>query len=373
MELLIIFDRDDRLYRFGEVISGKVVLEADHDTTYSKVWITYQWRTHGRGNRDGGSEEKLTLAEEKTFFRAGECKEFPFHFIAPNGPVTYHGYLLNVDWYLTARALSGPFGFFKSEEDFLLQAGDPTGAVVLGIKDIPREELPDHPTGRSLASHGWLGGNANTVRSRGLGPKVVSWLGWLLAVLFVLISAILLEESFDWDSFWAFSVSIAALALLMGGVQALFANAYRRKLKLGEVWVKPTSVYGGSEVKCHLDLVAKRGFHLRSIKASISIHERITMTAGTATETKIHVLDEKTYSRPFNEDVTEGRWIAFDCALPVESDAPATFTSNNNALEWTVKMKAELRGWPAWQKTFPIVVLPYASADTQDRRIDNRD
>jgi hypothetical protein len=368
MELLIIFDRDDRLYRFGEVISGRVVLEADHDTAYSEVWITYQWRTHGRGNRDNGGEEKLTLAAKKTSLRAGERKEFPFHFIAPNGPVTYHGHLLNVDWYLTARARLSPYGHCKSEEDFLLQAGERTGAVILGNKEIPRNELPAYSTGGLPVSHGLLEVKANSAQSAGLGSKVGPWLGGLLLLLFVFISKSLLEESFDWNPFLAFIVPIVTLILVAGVIQGLFANAYRRKLKIGEVWVKPASVYGGSEVYCHVDFIVKRLVHLGSIKASISIRERITRTAGTTTEVELHTMDEKTCTRLFNEDLLEGRWIAFDCALPIASDAPATFSSNNNVLEWIVVMKAELKGWPAWQKSFPITVLPCAFADQQDDR-----
>jgi hypothetical protein len=366
MELLIIFDRDDRLYRFGEVISGKVVLETDHDYTFSEIRITYRWRTHGRGDRDMGEENRLTLASEPSF-RAGECKEFPFHFAAPNGPVTYHGYWLNVDWYLTAQA-GGYYRHFKSEEDFLLQAGDHTDAVILGNKEIPRNDLPALSTGGPPVSHGLLEVKASSAQSAGLGSKVGPWLGGLLLLLFVFISKSLLEESFDWNPFLAFIVPIVTLILVAGVIQGLFANAYRRKLKIGEVWVKPASVYGGSEVYCHVDFIAKRMVHLRSIKASISIRERISRTAGTTTETETHILDEKTHTRPFNEDLAEGRWIAFDCALPVGSDAPATFSSNNNALEWIVMMRAELKGWPAWQKSFPITVLPCAFADQQDDR-----
>ncbi len=356
MELLINFDRNDRLYRIGEQISGVVLVEVDNDITYSEIWITYRWRTHGKGNRDQGAEEKLTLAEEKTSFKARERREFPFRFAAPNGPVTYHGNLLNVDWYLTAQARSGPHGRFKSEQDFLLQAGDPTDGVVLGTKEIPRADLPARSTGVPPASFGLLEVKPVSLRPRGLRSKARYWLGIfgpLCAALLVYIYLMVVDWNFSYIVL-AFAVFLVFLAV----ATALFQNAFRRVLKLGEVWVKPTNVYGGSQVYCHVDFVARRGFHLRSIKASISARERINRTAGTATVTEYHVLDEKTSTRPFEEDLSEGRWIAFDCALPVGVDAPASFTSANNALEWFVTMKAEIARWPSWQKTFPITVLP---------------
>jgi hypothetical protein len=297
--------------------------------------------------------------------RAGEHKEFPFHFIAPNGPVTYHGHLLNVDWYLTARARRSPYGFFKSEEDFLLQAGDPIGAVMLGATKILDKDLPAHSIEQQPPSNNFLEVRAGSPEPPRVWSKAVDTLFGLSIVLFMAIVSGLMEEFLGWPAVLATVISIVTVILL---VAALFENAYKRKLKFGDVWVKPAMVYGGSAVYCHVDFIAKRQFHLRNIEASISIRERITRTAGTNTETETHILDEKTYTRPFNEDLLEGRWIAFDCALPVGSDEPATFSSSNNALEWTVTMKADLKGWPAWQKSFPITVLPCAFADQQDDR-----
>lgn len=358
MGLQTIFDRDDRLYRFGDVISGTVILKPEYNWTYSEIWITYRWRTHGRGNRDEGKAEELTLAAEETTLRAGECREFCFRFAAPNGPVTYHGHLLNVDWYLTAQARTGPAVHFKSEQDFLLQAGDPTGAIVLGAKEIPRKDLPARSTGAPPPSNDLLAVKAVGHETPGLWSKVGNVLFYLLLALFIYISGGLLTETLDLIPVLAFVIPFVILILLAAAAWLLFRYAYRRKLKLGEVWVRPASVYRGSEVYCHVDFVAKREVHLRSIMASISVRERISRTAGTSTVTETHVLDEKSYTRPFNEDLSEGRWIAFDCTLPVGPDAPSSFSSTNNALEWIVTMKAELKGWPAWQKTFPITVLP---------------
>lgn len=358
MELQAIFDRGDRLYRFGDVVSGSVVVESESNCTYSEIWITYRWRTHGRGNRDQGEEKRLILAAEKMSLRVGERREFPFHFAAPNGPVTYHGHYLNVDWYLTAHAQRIPLGHLKSEQDFLLQAGEPTDAVVLGAKQVARKDLPVRLTEEAPASYHLPEVKAGSHEHSGLWSKVRSWLLILLAALLVWMSGTLLRKSLDWDLVLIYGIPLGALIFLAVVAQGILRNAYRRKLQLGEVWVRPDSVYAGSKIHGHVDFVAKRAVHLSGISASISARERIRRTVGTTTTTEIHVLDEKTYTRSFNEDLAEGRRIAFDCALPVGAEAPATFSSINNALEWTVMMKAELKGWPAWQKTLPITVLP---------------
>jgi hypothetical protein len=127
---------------------------------------------------------------------------------------------------------------------------------------------------------------------------------------------------------------------------------------MGRVWVKPDIVHSREQINCHIDFRAKRDVYLRNIKASIQAQERVSRTVGTTTQTDCHTVSERTLVKPFDEKLSEGRSIAFDCALPVEADAPTTFASPNNQLEWEIKLEVELGRWLGWDKTFPITVLP---------------
>lgn len=355
MKIQVIFDRANRLYRFGDDVSGKVVVEAKSDCTCSKVWITYGWRTHGRGDRDKGREEELILQRRKHPFRAGEHKEFPFSFGVPNGPVTYHGHHLNVDWYLTAHVTSPPGSVFKSEQDFLLLRGDPTGAVVLGTETIQLKDLPARSAEQPPSSHGLLKVKAGSPKSQVLWPIVTPiLLGLFLMFLMIIIANLVPVVA---TCILAFILALI-LTLIRVRLQAIIRNAYKRKLEVGEFWVKPASVYPGGQIHCHVEFRTKRECYLRSVKASICARERVTRTVGTNAVAEEHILDEETYMRPFDQDLPAGRWTTFDCELPVEPDAPATFISYRNRLEWTVTMKADLKAWPDWVKTFPITVLP---------------
>jgi len=82
--------------------------------------------------------------------------------------------------------------------------------------------------------------------------------------------------------------------------------------------------------------------------------------------TDFHLIEEKSHTKSFNEDLEAGRLITFDCTLPVHPDAPATFSSTNNNLEWTVMLKVNIKGWPDWEKTLPITMLPGVSRDEQE-------
>jgi hypothetical protein len=103
-QMQVLFDRADRLFRFGDEVTGRVVTVAGSDLRCRKVRISYSWRTHGKGDRDKGGADKLMLAEE-VFLTKGERQDFSFRFKVPVGPVTYHGHHLNVDWYVTWEPL----------------------------------------------------------------------------------------------------------------------------------------------------------------------------------------------------------------------------------------------------------------------------
>ena len=220
MELEVIFDRKDRLYKFGEVISGKVVLRPETDSTYSKIWITYHWRTHGQGNRDGGNDREVILAEEDISRKSGECMELPFRFDAPNGPVTYHGHLLNVDWYLTAHAQSNSRSRSKpTEYDFLLQCGDPTDMVILGYEGVPLEDLPDRSDNAPPLTESSMKNKVPKPKNQLNRYKIMNWINFLW-VMVIFLSIFDAPRLFFLLPF--FILVIAALTYVIRG------HAYKR-------------------------------------------------------------------------------------------------------------------------------------------------
>lgn len=353
MDLRVLFDRQDRCYRFGDEISGRVAIDAKSDFTLSKAWVTYRWRTHGRGNRDVGLGLVLALAGEKTSLRAGEHSDLPFSFKAPNGPVTYHGRYLNVDWYIIAHAI-GPRGrVFESEEDFLLLGGLTTGPIILGDQKVGVRDLPPRSSEELPISQGFMEIKAGRPRIR----RQVDYI--LLPVTFVvaLVLAAYLPGSDTYQFAFALVITVA-VGILLAGLRRVIRHAYKRKLEVGGLWVNPTSVCAGGQVVCHVDFRAKGEVHLGGIRATLYAQESVTRPSGTTVTTDYHVVKQRTFERPFNERLSPGTQILIDCAVPVEQDASATFVSKNNRLDWFVKVQVDLKRWPDWVETFPITVLP---------------
>jgi hypothetical protein len=349
----VLFDRADRQFRFGDEVTGRVAIDPGADFRCRKVEITYAWRTHGKGDRDKGSEDPLELTGPISF-RKGERKDFPFRFKPPVGPVTYHGHHLNVDWYVTASAVYDIGTVLQGEEDFLLLAGEPAPAMVLGNREIFLDDLPPWPPQELPPRQGFQELNADGPAQKSARQRIMDVLSvlWISSIVGALVWAI---EFHGPSAAWRYAI-MSFLAGIV--VSAIVHNAYKRKLELGELWVRPDILYAGSQVKCHLDFRIKREVFLHKIEASICAEERVSYTSGTTSVTEKHVLSRKGFVKTLNEQLSGGRQISFECSLPVQADGPPTFESPHNVLEWAVEFRVDLGHWPGLTRRIPITVLP---------------
>lgn len=121
-QISITFDRSDRIYYGGEIVSGKVRLLVDQQTKSNGVKLTHRWKTHGRGNSDSGPSEEIILVEPR-ILEAGEQFEFPFAVNSSSHPVTYRGHLVSIDHYIRVDVdvpwARDPF----AEEEYELRQG----------------------------------------------------------------------------------------------------------------------------------------------------------------------------------------------------------------------------------------------------------
>lgn len=358
-EIEITFDRPDRTYRFGDEVTGKVVLEAPYDVTYEHVQITWGWHTHGKGDRENGPEDNLKVGAQHMKLHRNEHVELPFRFTAPKGPATYHGKELNLDWYMTASADRGFGNAAKCEKDFVLLGRESARPIDLGDQEGGLQGLP-------------LWAKLEPARFRALQTPVAIDLPLdaeemaLQPVLYVL-GVLGLVGTVCWLATSIrpaiFALFFAAAGMLCLVVAITLDIAYKRQIELLDVSVEPRVVRQRDLVECHLDLLVKRDVRLDRIEAIIASQERVsygsdstseTWTSGTST----HPLSRQGVVKRYNEPLTRGVSIAFRCALPVTSEAPPTFKSDHNSVEWWVEFCVHLNGWPGVRRRFPITVLP---------------
>jgi hypothetical protein len=136
MKLEIQLDRSEGTYLAGETIRGKVII---HDPRYlgSKLRLIREWRIEGYGNPDKGSHVAITLEQPW----GSRQEELPFSFVAPNGPFSYLGSVVNIDWYLRVE-VNGLLHSAHAEVDFFIDPIAKMPEVDLGqLYRKPRENL----------------------------------------------------------------------------------------------------------------------------------------------------------------------------------------------------------------------------------------
>ncbi len=341
--LKVLFDRDDKGYHPGEQVKGHVEVEVTETCSCPGLELTVGWRTHGRGNVDRGSEQSEILFEGE--WAANEVHRHPFAFELPNGPFTYRGHFLNVDWNARATVTVPGIGNLQAREDFLLTAS-PEGTSAPYHSHDPRG-----PEGSLQA------------RQDSSEPADI-----VFAVLF--IAALVLGcWIFVWitDDPEAFSISealtvfmgiVVALALALSlGIRNRLANARLRSIAVA---VDNPGVHAGEHLGFSIEIPPKSKAHINGISANLIGQEVVTSGAGSRRTTRTHTVHNDGYTFPETVDRSLKRGESLDIrdSIVVPTDAPPSFHADDNHLEWKLRIHVDIHRWPDWQREYPLEVLP---------------
>jgi hypothetical protein len=331
-ELHVVCDRDDRTYKLGEAIAGKIQVLAHEAFHCRKITLVCAWRTQGRGNKPSGGEEGMVFAEDAKF-QSGEVREYPFAFSARRGPVSYQGHDLSVEWYLRAQIDIPVAVDVIKEEKFMLAPGEISEEFVLGTEEQTEATSP-----------------ASSFRERMGMAKVLALPFFILGLVIV---------------FWGGSNVVALLLGLaaagFGGWQLFFMlrnKLAQQKIGAVEVEIHPEKVRAGKTLECRFLFDSRDAARLRKITATLKAEERVVSGSGGLKNTHTHkvyeaVIDE---ANP-NAVPVEGRT---EIKLPVRipPDAPSTFWAPDNALIWSLRVQIDIPDWPDWVQEFPLTVTP---------------
>ncbi len=362
-ELQILFDREDRTYHFGEQITGRVILNALGKLTCRRIRMECGWRTNGKGNIDRGLNDYLNLQANETHYSNGEQRVYPSVFTAPNGPVSYHGDYINVDWYLTVQADIPMAPDIMDEEDILLLPGEAPAIIILGDTNLSQIQSPTRrriPQPDFLVSH-------NGQQSEPLRDYLADWRKILMILLIIsplvatliLVTGILSYPNWGWSFALAGSlIAFSAGVLIYAGLRVILDIISKRKLDIREIRIEPSEVYTGEQLSCQLQVEAKGAVFLDSIAAILSAEEESVSGGGTYVTTYKHTAYKQSFVKSYTENLIAGRWISFYGLFSIPPSAPATFAASNNKITWSLKLIIRFKGWRSWVKIIPITVLP---------------
>lgn len=345
-ELSIQLDRADPTYRAGETVRGHVFVSTDEAVKCRSLTVTVQWRTHGRGNRCCGTPISVSLFEGD--WPAGHEESYAFELPAPTSPATYHGEVLNVDHYLTARA-DVPWSIDpKAEVELLVPAVD-APEYDFGSKYRPPEaEIRSAATGSNIASVMLAG-------CFGLpGAAMVLGAMGLLARYFTVHGDTLFPGIF---------------LFLFGGTFALvgFGTAFllqkrrlaQRRLGAPLTQITPNPVRQGGRVSVQVLAEPPKALELEDGKIRLVGRESVVSGSGTNRTTHGHTVFEHEQVLPMaGRRIEAGETLSIQETLTVPTDAAPTFVGDDNELKWTISVRIGIKGWPDWEQEFPLTVRP---------------
>lgn len=332
------FDQAERRYYPGETISGMVHVRVNKDCTCKKIFLRMEWRTHGKGNRNRGGKQEFAFVENAAL-TAGEDHSFPFMFSAPNGPLSYHGELINIDWYLTA-AVDIPWARDpKAEEEFLL-----VGTTV--FPEVPLPELDPRIENESVG----LDGAKPRQSTVPLWLIVVAVIG-LGLTFFTILLPIIRGSSPGLPGMLAFAI-VPGL-LIVGGVLASLWFSKQAAEKVGGcvVDVARPHLRPGEIVACTVRFAPPRPEVIEGVHCVLRGREVAVSGSGTNESTYRHLLHEQQQRLPGPFPANPHEEIELAFAMRVPADAPTTFEQPSNKIVWELQTVVEIAKWPNHRET----------------------
>ena len=317
-DLTIEFDKPERRYRPGERITGQIRVRADAETKCDGLRLDWQWRTHGRGNRAAGPKVGVEL--HRGTWRPG-THTYRFDFVCPSQP-TYHGTLLNVDWYLDVRA-DVPWAIdAKSSLDFFVE--------------YPPEQPYDLVIQDSQAAH--VASNFALV-----------FIGLFWIPGFVLLGVGLTEDA---GALIGAAIWLAVMVFITG------AMVKKRVAKSVFTRFEPQLSGGvdGHPLIVELDYATNK--RVNAVEARLEAQEVVVKGSGT---------DKTTYrqnvyrsgTREIVGSIGQHR-MRFELAMPHPSTVGYSFDATDNDLDWFVILDIDIESWPDLEERIDLRVLPRA-------------
>jgi hypothetical protein len=297
--LELALERKDARFRAGETVRGSLQVSVVDDCTSNGLAIDMCFRTQGKGDVDERWMHALPLAGGETW-KAGETRSYPFEIRAPSGPVGYDGQLVQLRWFLAARAsLAWALGAKHESEFFLLRAPDPEAEPEPESFRGYREPARRSPPSRC---------GSPAVRRTLVFPLSKTWAEWLMGA--------------------------------------------------PEVTVEPSEPRPGGKVHVRVVLEPRRRVRLRAVWAEVTAEERAKESSGESWTTHRQIVQRLRVELAPDDgvmlDAAERR--TFEAELQLRPDAPPSFKLNNNELQWSAVVCVDAEGVPDWKEEYDLTV-----------------
>ncbi len=302
-----------------------VHVSCDSKTKCNGLSLTRGWRTHGRGNRVEGGKRMEELF--RGTWEAGDYA-YPTKVRFPRLPMSYHGKVINVDWYLKARA-DVPLAFDpKAEQMVLLVDPDPPAPYV------PPEIWAPKPIKLSAGVSG-------------------SMIASMIAIPFVVV--LLFASSPKW------SVLLIPLAayLIVG-----FRRGKAAVSAMGHVAIEvhPPAIKPGEEMHVMVEFHPEQAVQLEHMTVTLTASEEATSGSGTNTTTFREQVFQDSQVLGQAKQVSATDPVDVEAVFELPVTAPPSLDENDNKVTTTLKLEIQPSGQKPLSHEQVITVGPQPTA-----------
>jgi hypothetical protein len=97
---------------------------------------------------------------------------------------------------------------------------------------------------------------------------------------------------------------------------------------------------------------------MRLLELAIVCEEETTFTQGTDIRTEVRTVFRRAHLERRDFTLAPGRPFTESSSIEVPLTAMHSFQSPHNAVRWKLVVRCEPKGWPAFERDFPVVVYP---------------
>ncbi len=340
-DVTVSLDRAEPVYRPTETVSGTVDVRTNTRCQCQQLTVSLNWRTAGKGNQVTGEPVVQRLGDHD--WQAGQSQQFDFELAAPDGPLSYDGEVLRIEWFAQARVdvdwaadpKSEPVGLSLlrwSSEDVLAQGAN--------YREGPRHYDGEYCQGPTVKQ-------GNKV----FEPATAAGCGGVALAVGGLCIATLSEAGIN----LGVAALIVALMLLFYAIPKLLA---RSRVGEPQVQIEPEIVRPGEAVHVQLALDPRRKVRLNEITSKLRGREVVVRGSGKNSKTSTHELHEKAKTLVAEKVLKSGQKHTFETDFTIPENAPPSFGAPGNELVWQIELHVDIAGWPDWKQQRRIVVQP---------------
>ena len=123
------------------------------------------------------------------------------------------------------------------------------------------------------------------------------------------------------------------------------------------------------------DIHLAQGGHLsmNSLEVALECEERATYRQGTDTRTDRRTVHRQSLYRRERFEIAPAQPFEADFPLPVPAAVMHSFKSAHNEVQWKIVVRGTAEGWPDFQRSFSIVVLPIPPDGQPSRDVNRRE